>query len=617
MEAGALISELKRRRVIRALVGYGIAAFAVLQIIEPVMHGLHWPDEVLSYVVVALAAGFPVVVSLAWIFDVNEGRIERAAPAAGSLKGIRLGLLLVGMGLLAATPGLAWYFFRARAASTKIVSTEAGAPTGTAPRSVAVLPLVSLSTEPDNEFFADGLSEEILNSLARISGLQVVARTSSFRFKGKTVDLREAGSALGVGAILEGSVRRNGPRARITAQLVRVADGFHLWSQTYDRTLTDTLAIQLDIAEHVAAALDVLLDDAQRERLKRFGLKNVEAYVAFQKGYRLFTDAHQLKHHQSQIEMLRRANQLFADAVALEPEFADAHYRASDLHAHLLLSDGTSAGERNSALAMVRREYSFAIHQSHDPFEALGFEIEAQLFSDDWHGLREKYQQWAAMQGCAEVGWNVNFALAMGLAQQIEAMARRLAACDPLNFTNRARLFLEVANATGHPERALQLGTEATRGVGPLLYTTTLEVRALVALGRFDEARNKLATADEGEPLAAAASLVIAAAAGETGSDLRVRTAKFRRGLSSQDTWSWVDWLASVLGGDRADANRRSAVFDGRPAGPLMLGLLAGLCECGAPFDLDATPNFKQRITESGLAWPPPSPIHFPHRDRQ
>src|SRR5215471_13457026 len=105
-------SELKRRRVVRTLVGYGIASFAVLQIIEPIMHGAHWPEIVLSYVVAGLAAGFPIVITLAWVFDVRGGRIERTAPAAAAtgLRGIRLALLLVGIGVLAAAPGLVWYF---------------------------------------------------------------------------------------------------------------------------------------------------------------------------------------------------------------------------------------------------------------------------------------------------------------------------------------------------------------------------------------------------------------------------------------------------------------------------------------------------------------------------
>ena len=106
----SLVAELRRRRVFRALVGYGIAAFAILQIIEPIIHGLRWSDEVLSYVVAALAVGFPIVVSLAWIFDVSAGRIERTSSTTGGLKGTRIALVLVGIGVLAAAPGVVWYF---------------------------------------------------------------------------------------------------------------------------------------------------------------------------------------------------------------------------------------------------------------------------------------------------------------------------------------------------------------------------------------------------------------------------------------------------------------------------------------------------------------------------
>ena len=135
-----------------------------------------------------------------------------------------------------------------------------------AEKSIAVLPFVNMTSDKENEYFADGLSEEILNSLARIDGMRVVGRTSSFQFKGKDVDLRTIGEKLGAANVLEGSVRREGERARITAQLIRTSDGIHLWSQTYDRTLTDTLAVQLNIAEQVAGVLDVVLDDKQRER---------------------------------------------------------------------------------------------------------------------------------------------------------------------------------------------------------------------------------------------------------------------------------------------------------------------------------------------------------------
>src|SRR5215471_1164042 len=161
-------AELKRRRVFRALVGYGIAAFAVLQIIEPIMHGAHWPELVLSYVVAGLAAGFPVVITLAWVFDVKAGRIERTAPTAGpGPRGIRLALLLVGIGVLAAAPGLGWYFFLRR--DTRMVARRDGEPArASEPKSVAVLPFVNMSKDKENEYFSDGMTEELINALANV-----------------------------------------------------------------------------------------------------------------------------------------------------------------------------------------------------------------------------------------------------------------------------------------------------------------------------------------------------------------------------------------------------------------------------------------------------------------
>ncbi len=257
MAATTWLEEMKRRRVFRTLVGYGIFSFGVLQVVEPIMHGLSLPDWVLTFTVIGLGLGFPIALVLAWAFDINDGRIERSGPFPTA----RLLLLLIAGGLALGAPGVAWHFWKLRAQAETAESSPAPAARAPASRSIAVLPFVNMSADPENDFFADGLSEEILNSLARIDGLQVVGRTSSFQFKGKPADLRAVGSRLGAAHVLEGSVRKSGERARITAQLIRVADGFHVWSQTYDRTLTDVLAVQLDIADHVAGALDVLLDE--------------------------------------------------------------------------------------------------------------------------------------------------------------------------------------------------------------------------------------------------------------------------------------------------------------------------------------------------------------------
>ena len=237
----SLLVELKRRRVFRAMVGYGIAAFAVLQIVEPVMHGLHWPDAVLSYVVVALAAGFPIVVTLAWIFDVQGGRLERTE---GGRPGIRRLLLLAGIGVLAAAPGLIWYFgFRGRS------QTPPASP------SIVVLPFANLSGDKENDYFSDGMTEEIINALANVEGVHVVARTSAFSFKGKNLDVRKIGAELNVATVLEGSVRREGNQLRVFAQLIGVADGYHLWSKSYDRELKGVFSVEDELARAIVLAL--------------------------------------------------------------------------------------------------------------------------------------------------------------------------------------------------------------------------------------------------------------------------------------------------------------------------------------------------------------------------
>src|SRR5712692_3379610 len=314
-------AELKHRRVFRALVGYGIASFAVLQIIEPIMHGLHWPDSALSYVVVALASGFPIVVALGWIFDVKAGRIERtppASPAGGpqDLRGLRLALLLVCIGLLAAVPGLVYYFVLRGArpgAEERSRPAVAASESGAGP-SIAVLPLVNLSSDKEQEYFSDGLTEELLNLLAKVPGLRVAARTSSFAFKGKNEDVGAIAQKLHVTNVLEGSVRKAGDQIRITTQLIKAADGYHLWSETYDRKLTDVFAVQDEIAKAVVAALRLKLLPAQEPTSKR--TSNPEAYNQYLLGRQLYA--------RSTTDGFRRAKEAYQKALALDPGFAPA-----------------------------------------------------------------------------------------------------------------------------------------------------------------------------------------------------------------------------------------------------------------------------------------------------
>ena len=317
-------SELKRRRVIRTLVGYGIASFAVLQIIEPIMHGFHWPETVLSYTVAALAVGFPVVITLAWIFDVKAGRIERTAPAAAASgpRGSPLALFLIGIGLLAAAPGLLYYFVLRRPAPAQLAP------------SIAVLPFVNIGGDKDNEYFSDGITEELINALTNVDGLSVVSRTAVFALKGRNLAVDQIGAQLKVSTLLEGSVRRDGSALRITAQLIKVDDGFHLWSKTYDRELKNVFAVEDEIARSIAQAL-------QRTLVHTEGVKpstaSTEAHDLYLKG-RYFWNKRNL-------EAFRKAAEFFEQAIHEDPRYALAWTGLADAIALRMDYDAVATSE--------------------------------------------------------------------------------------------------------------------------------------------------------------------------------------------------------------------------------------------------------------------------------
>src|SRR5256712_6717858 len=196
-----LIAELKRRRVFRALVGYAMVGFAVLQVIEPVMHGLRLPDWTLSFVVVALAIGFPVVLALAWIFDVTAGGIERTIPLRPQGLGrLPLALAVGVVAAIAVVPAVAWHFARASRA-------PAAPPAPPAP-SVAVLPFVNMSAAKNDEYFSDGITQEGINALANVDGLRVVSRTSAFAYKNRNLSIRQIGGGRARAPRLGGGDRR-------------------------------------------------------------------------------------------------------------------------------------------------------------------------------------------------------------------------------------------------------------------------------------------------------------------------------------------------------------------------------------------------------------------------
>jgi TolB-like protein len=305
----SFFAELKRRNVVRVGIAYVVIGWLLAQIAELAFDAFGAPDWVLKSVLVMLLLGLPLVLFIAWAFEITpegvklEKHVDRSksitARTGRKIDRIIIGVLVAAVGFLLLDK---FYFEESPATVDEIIATES--------QSIAVLPFVNMSD--DNDHFADGLSEELLNLLAKIPDLKVAGRTSSFAFKGINRDLREVGNALDVTKVLEGSVRRSGERLRITAQLINVADGYHIWSETYNREMADIFDIQDDVAASITDALQLHLTPGSDRPTQ-----NAEAYA-------IYLEALALQTYTSGDDVFL-AQELLDKAIALDPAFALAY----------------------------------------------------------------------------------------------------------------------------------------------------------------------------------------------------------------------------------------------------------------------------------------------------
>jgi serine/threonine-protein kinase len=256
------------------------------------------------------------------------------------------------------------------------------------PHSVAVLPFVNMSGDPKQEYFSDGISEELLNSLSRLNDLQVVARTSSFSFKGKDVDVATIAHQLNVGAILEGSVRRAGDTVRITAQLINAVNGFHVWSQTYDRKLTDTLKVQTEVATAVAQQLEVKLSGNETQQIELGGTKNPEAYDAYLRGLQLVSEGGDFEEGK-----LRAALAAFDQAIHLDPDYAWAYIGRARALNNISAASIAKPGERASVREQALKAGEQAVALAPELGEAHLEVAATRAYSLDLAGAAPEYER--------------------------------------------------------------------------------------------------------------------------------------------------------------------------------------------------------------------------------
>jgi TolB-like protein/tetratricopeptide (TPR) repeat protein len=619
----SFFNELQRRNVVRVGVAYTLIAWVIAQVAEFAFENFGAPEWAIKSLVVLMLLGLPLVLVFAWIYEMTPEGLKREqdvdrstsiTPHTGRrIDRVIIGALVIALGFFAADK----YLWRsspadmpaaapaAETAPAPDTAPSAEAGSGAPDKSVAVLPFVAMSDGPDDEFFADGLTEEILNSLAQLPELLVTARTSAFVFKGDDLPpIPEIAERLGVQHVVEGSVRRSGERLRVTAQLIRANDGFHLWSENYDSTEADTIQVQENIAEKIAVSLDVVLDEEKSEAMRKAGLRDIEAFMAYQKGLQQFDAAH------GEIEMLvglRTANQYFDKVVERAPQFAQVYGLRADLYVHLMNED-VFAGPASTlddeevlaAYPAAVENYEAAVRYAQDRDDQVQAELDLAFTQGTWRGLRTRGERALAIDRCDDGNWMTTVVNPLGLAAAYLPRAERVLACDPLrsiSWFNVARANLWAGNYD-EAVRVAREGMEVARGG----WLEWIYGRTLIESGRFDEAEVVIDTQVRSTEWVEALRVLMAAKRGDAAGVEEALGA-----LSFDPDTQIFGVLFNAWSGRREDANRLAARYDAHPWGQWALWQATHWCACGHPFDLEAAPNFARAIEESGLPWPPAS----------
>ena len=506
--------EVRRRRVVGVLALYIVGAWIALQVAATLFPGWRIPEEAIRYVWIGTVLLFPVAVIFAWYYDVSASGVRRTAPRGSDVADLPLGrndalrlTVLAVMGLLICG-GVVREILLLRSPPPE-TTLQVRVPEN----SIAVLPFVNMSDDDASEYFSDGISEQLLNELARIPGLHVAARTSSFYFKGKAEPVQSIGQQLGVRTLLEGSVRRSGDTVRITAQLINASDGYHLWSQDYDREFDDVLLVQDEIARSIAKTLRVELMRQGQPLVKRLPTDNPEAYD-------LFLQAADLRQTYT-LEALLESNVRLQRAIELAPDFAlaysalafghvvetwygnrtidDAAIVASDLLETALRLE-PELEEAHAALGMLKSRLGH-YDESNAHYER-ALELNPNLFPAHVnYGLSLVYQSrlneasrsYLRAQALDPLNANLSANLGallmlMGEFDSGSQFMQKAVKINPDNLSPMASL-AHWMGEYGQLVEAMTLGAQTLQQEPALLMNQTAVVQAYRLLGRLDEAQ--------------------------------------------------------------------------------------------------------------------------------
>jgi serine/threonine-protein kinase len=452
MKSTSFFAELKRRNVYKVAVAYAVVAWLLMQVASQIFPFFEIPNWVVRRVVLLLIIGFPIALIIAWAFEATPEGIKRTevADAAGqrSRGGAWIYIVLISAAL---SVGL---FFVGRYTADHGTSQVREVTRASPEKSIAVLPLINESGDPKDEYFSDGLSEELIAALAQISGLKVIGRSSSFRFKDRKEEPKTIGEKLGVSTLLEGTVRKQGDRVRIVAELINAADGIEVWTRTFDRELKDIFAVQQEIARAVADSLKVALLGSE-EKSTQMATNSVEAHNAYLQAHFYF--------QRRNLDDYRKAVTYFDEAIRLDPDYALAYAERSEAWTFI----GDLTGQREPAWSKARSDAEKAVAIAPALAEAraaLGWV----RFFIDWK-FAEGLSELKRAKELSPVNPTANDLLAramvyLGRVDEAERQARHAVELDPLSVIaqgNVARVLLfagklEEADAAARKAAELQ-----------------------------------------------------------------------------------------------------------------------------------------------------------------
>jgi len=449
MNPRTFLAELKRRHVYRVAIAYAVVAWLLIQVATQVFPFFEIPNWVVRLVVLVSVLGFPISLIIAWAFEMTPQGMKREGAIAPNeyiphWSTRKFAALIVTIAMLAT--GVLWFQLVRSKPTSPAQITAAAMPSQ---KSIAVLPLLNESGDPGDEYFSDGLSEELIAALAQVRGLKVIGRSSSFRFKDKKEESKAIGEKLGVSTLLEGTVRKQGDQVRIVAELINAADGSELWSRTFDRELKDMFAVQSEIAMAVATSLELTVLGANEKSAQNAATKSVEAHNAYLQGHFYF--------ERRNLEDYRKSVGFFDQAIHLDPGYALAYAERSEAWAWI--GDLSSEKQKEAwAAAGTDAEKAVAI----DPHLA---EAHAAL------GWVRFFIEWKFAEGLAELGraqelspWNptandlmARVVVYLGQFQEAEKLARQAIELDPLGYQARTSL-ARVLSAEGKLDEAEAAG---------------------------------------------------------------------------------------------------------------------------------------------------------------